>query len=205
MKNKEKAIGGLILLFIISTFIFVGYNNTKPDKLTDEDKNKIFIDIPIDTISNNDNTSKPKIIVEIKGEVNKPDVYLLDEGSRIYELIDMAGGITDKGDLSSINRASTLVDGQCIVVKDKTSLGNNELTGNLGAISTSSLGSERININIASKDDLMKLSGIGESKAEAIIQYRSKNGYFKRVEDLQHVDGIGEKTVERLKDKISVN
>lgn len=208
MKNKEKIIGSIVLLGLVTVFLVFGYINTKPEKITEDDMKKMFVDVPVNSeVVQTENISNNKIIVEIKGEVNNPNVYFLNEGSRLYELIDMAGGTTDLADISNVNRAASLMDGQCVVIEninDKNNLGTVASSSEVGGVG--SLGGEpRININTASKDELTKLSGVGDSKAEAIIEYRTKSGGFKKVEDLKNVDGIGEKTVEKLKDKITVN
>ncbi|WP_394879271.1 helix-hairpin-helix domain-containing protein [Clostridium perfringens] len=162
--------------------------------------------------------SEEKIIVEIKGEVKKPNVYELKNGSRIYELIEEAGGPTDEADLSNINRALYLSDGQCIVIKNINDVESEEANLNeflnaevTNSIPTNSSGdkgekneSSVININTASKETLMTLNGIGESKAQAIIDYRDEIGGFKSVDDITNVSGIGEKTLEKIKDKISI-
>ncbi|MDG6875936.1 ComEA family DNA-binding protein [Clostridium perfringens] len=162
--------------------------------------------------------SEEKIIVEIKGEVKKPNVYELKNGSRIYELIEEAGGPTDEADLSNINRALYLSDGQCIVIKNINDVESEEANLNeflnaevTNSIPTNSSGdkgekneSSIININTASKETLMTLNGIGESKAQAIIDYRDEIGGFKSVDDITNVSGIGEKTLEKIKDKISI-
>ncbi|MBI6070220.1 ComEA family DNA-binding protein [Clostridium perfringens] len=162
--------------------------------------------------------SEEKIIVEIKGEVKKPNVYELKNGSRIYELIEEAGGPTDEADLSNINRALYLSDGQCIVIKNINDVESEEANLNeslnaevTNSIPTNSSGdkgekneSSSININTASKETLMTLNGIGESKAQAIIDYRDEIGGFKSVDDITNVSGIGEKTLEKIKDKISI-
>lgn len=209
IKHKEKLIGGVILLIIITIFLSVGYINTKPEKLTEEDMKKMFVENNKKEENKNVETSndKDKITVEIKGEVNNPNVYTLEEGSRIYELIEKAGGITAEANLNSINRASTLTDGQCVIISNIKN-NNSEISPQDGML-TSGLGiseknNTKININKAAKDELTSLSGIGDAKAEAIIAYREKSGGFKKVEDLKNVEGIGEKTVEKLKDKISV-
>lgn len=159
-----------------------------------------------------------KIVVEIKGEVKKPNVYELKNGSRIYELIEEAGGPTDEADLSDINRALYLSDGQCIVIKNINDVESEEVNLNeslnaevTNSIPTNSSGdkgekneSSVININTASKETLMTLNGIGESKAQAIIDYRDESGGFKSVDDITNVSGIGEKTLEKIKDKISI-
>ncbi len=218
MKNKEKIVGSLVLLGIIVVFLIFGYINIRSQNISEDDLEKIFVELntndKIDDYNIESSTinteSNNKIIVEIKGEVNNPSIYTLDEGSRIYELIDLAGGLTPFGNDKNINKASVLVDGQCIVI------GN--ITDEEDALSIATLSNDinefvplgqstddKININKASKDDLMKLSGVGESKAQAIIDYRESIGGFKDIYELKNVDGIGDKTVEKLKDSITIN
>ena len=211
MKNKDKIVGSIVLLGIIAIFLVFGYVNTRPQNISKDDLEKIFVESDMDDKKNlysEENNSintenNNKIIVEIKGEVNNPNVYTLNEGSRIYELIDLAGGLTPFGDDKNINKASVLVDGQCIVIGN---IMDEENVQNIDeSISLSQNKDDKININRASRDDLMKLSGIGESKAQAIISYRDSIGGFKDVDELKNVDGIGEKTVEKLKESITIN
>ncbi|MPQ42473.1 helix-hairpin-helix domain-containing protein [Clostridium tarantellae] len=206
MKKREKIIGSVALLVILAIFLCIGYINTRPERLTEADMEKMFIDTKpkSEEKSKEDSNSKNSITVEIKGEVNKPDVYIVEEEFRIYQLIELAGGVTLEADINSINRASTLTDGQCVIIGNI----NNETQNNIASVNTmnnvESISGGKVNINSASKDELMTLTGVGESKAQAIISYREKSGAFKKVEDLQNVDGIGEKTVEKLKDSITV-
>lgn len=219
MKNKEKIVGGVVLLGIIAVFLIFGYISTKPENISEDDLEKIFVELntndKIEVYNEASNTisteSNNKIVVEIKGEVNNPSVYTLNEGSRIYELIDLAGGLTPFGNDQNINKASVLVDGQCIVIGSIDDNGENELNSATLTRNTNDVSSlnetkdDKININKASKDDLMKLSGVGEAKAQAIINYRDSIGSFKSVDELGDVDGIGEKTVDKLRDSITIN
>lgn len=219
MKNKEKIVGASVLLGIIAVFLIFGYISTRPQNISEDDLDKIFVELNTNDkkeVYNEENNtintdSNNKIIVEIKGEVNKPSVYTLDQGSRIYELIDLAGGLTPFGNDKNINKASVLVDGQCIVIGNIDDSEENTLDSATLIMSTneiSSLGgstSDKININKASKDDLMKLSGVGESKAQAIIDYRDSIGTFKSIDELSDVDGIGEKTVDKLRDRLTID
>lgn len=196
--------------------------NEKESSLKKEESNnsKLEKDSHIESEKEEKETSlgEEKIVVEIKGEVKKPNVYELKNGSRIYELIEEAGGPTDEADLSNINRALYLSDGQCIVIKNINDVESEEanLNESLNAEVTNSIPanlpgekgekneSSVININTASKETLMTLNGIGESKAQAIIDYRDEIGGFKSVDDITNVSGIGEKTLEKIKDKISI-
>ena len=241
MKRKEKIIGSLIIAIIATLFLFIGYSKTNDKKISDSDMEKLFLDRE-ESEENNEveefnekesdlkkeesnskeeketSLDEEKIVVEIKGEVKKPNVYELKNGSRIYELIEEAGGPTDEADLSNINRALYLSDGQCIVIKnindvesEDTNLNeslNTEVSNNIPANSSGDKGEKNessvININTASKETLMTLNGIGESKAQAIIDYRDEIGGFKSIDDITKVSGIGEKTLEKIKDKISI-
>ncbi|MGL5243803.1 MAG: helix-hairpin-helix domain-containing protein, partial [Sarcina sp.] len=196
----------VILMSILSIFLIVGYINTRPEKLSEADMENMFVQVESKKIEvEKEEKTKNLITVEIKGEVNKPDVYIIEDETRLYQLIELAGGITLEADVDSINRASTLTDGQCVFIGNINNKQESNNSNNALPNSNTSTSNGKININSASKDDLMKLTGVGESKAQAIISYREKSGGFKKVEDLQNVDGIGEKTVEKLKDSITVN
>lgn len=194
------------------------FNEKESDSKKEESNNsKLEKDSDIES-EKETSLGEEKIVVEIKGEVKKPNVYELKNGSRIYELIEEAGGPTDEADLSNINRALYLSDGQCIVIKNINDVESEEANLNeslnaevTNSIPTNSSGdkgekneSSVININTASKETLMTLNGIGESKAQAIIDYRDEIGGFKSVDDITNVSGIGEKTLEKIKDKISI-
>ncbi|MDZ4906997.1 helix-hairpin-helix domain-containing protein, partial [Clostridium perfringens] len=142
------------------------------------------------------------IVVEIKGEVVNPDVYELSEGSIIRDLINKAGGLTKDASIDKINRADKLKANQLVVIPNKESNENTSMatTSNISG-STSENGV--ININTANLDELKKINGVGEGKAKNINEYREKNGGFKSIEEIKNIEGIGEKTFEKLKDKIT--
>ncbi len=218
MKNKEKIIGAIVLLGL-TMFIFIGVlQSRKPTNLSETEINGNFMDSNSKNTSSNiidlgeDNEKEiskennSKIIVEIKGEVVKPDVYELEADSRINDLINLAGGITENGDIENINRAGILNDGDCIIIKNIKAK-NQESEEKVESVSSNNnLKNEnrKININSAKEEELMTLTGIGETKARSIIEYRSKNGKFASIEQLAEVNGIGIKTVEKLKDKITI-
>ena len=192
---------------LITSFYLYGRNKSKVFK--DEYMKNIFVEeenIEVnlneeDVISNGTNVVSPnnnKILVEIKGEVKNPDVYEVDDGSIIRDLITIAGGLTEEANIDKINRAEKLKNNQLIVIPNMSDV-------NIGVISSQSGTSndEIININSASISDLQKINGIGEVKAQSIIDYREKNGGFKSIEDLKNVEGIGDKTFEKIKDKIT--
>ncbi|MGF7010425.1 competence protein ComEA [Lachnospiraceae bacterium PF1-22] len=135
------------------------------------------------------------IFVHVCGQVINPGVYELEEGARVFEAIAVAGGVTDEGEASLLNLAEVLSDGMRLYVPK---------VDEAIAESGGAPGETLINLNTASKEELMSLSGIGEAKAEAIILYREETGKFTTIEELQEVSGIGESTFNRLKDKIKV-
>lgn len=141
-------------------------------------------------------------MVDVKGEVHAPGVYELPTDGRVKDAIAMAEGLTDEANELAINFAQKVEDQMVIYVPhedDDSGLPENTTTG-AGEAS----GATVININTASEQELMTLSGIGQAKAQQIIQYREENGLFDTPEDLMNVSGIGEKSFETLKDSIKV-
>lgn len=143
-------------------------------------------------MKNNNASEERKIVgIHIKGEVSAPGYYELEYGSRVKDAILAAGSETKDAELSEINLAMNLSDGEEIVIPKKSD-------------SKTSNNSNLININTADMYRLCKLDGIGESIAADIIDYRAKNGIFKTVNDLKKVKGIGSSKFNAIKDKITV-
>ena len=145
--------------------------------------------------------AKSEYYVDISGAVASPGVYRVTSKTRLFELIEKAGGLTQAADLDSLNQAAFVKDGEKIVVACK---GEEEgpVQGQ-SAGQSSPRGSGRININSAGKNELMEITGVGEVIAERIIEYR-KNSRFTSVEDIKNVRGIGEATFEKMKPMVSV-
>ena len=153
--------------------------------------------------------SEETIYVSILGEVSSPGVYVMPKGSRIYELINEAGGATRNADTKRLNLVSVLEDGTQITVP-----ATNETAAALTATDepslvltneTSSDGSSKkglVNINTASVGELTSLTGIGTTRAEAIVAYRDSVGKFEKCEDLMKVTGIKQGIYDKLKDEI---
>lgn len=136
-------------------------------------------------------------IVDIKGEVSSPGVYEVDPDSRINDVIELAGGFTDRANELLVNLAQKVQDEMTIIVP------SNEIDKETAA-STNETGHDKVNINYATQEEIESLSGIGPSKAAAIIQYREEHGFFQKPEDLLEVSGIGEKTLENLIDDLQI-
>ena len=143
---------------------------------------------------------KPTIVCEIDGEVMNPGVYTVPEGTRIYELIELAGGLTERAYTIGLNRAERLSDGVKVVVPSVET--KDSVTP---VIRSGSGGSAKININTASAADLQTLDGIGPAMADRILKYRKKAGGFASVEEIMNVSGIGSKTFEKIKNDIRVD
>lgn len=147
-------------------------------------------------VNKNEEPSQEVIKVDVKGEVSRPGVYPMPNGSRVNDVIEAAGGMKASADPASVNLALRLQDEMVIHV---TSTQVHDLLDT----TTSSL-VEKISINQASVSEIETLNGIGPSKAAAIVTYREENGPFSSVEDLVDVPGIGEKTLENLREDIRV-
>ncbi|UQS82741.1 ComEA family DNA-binding protein [Bombilactobacillus folatiphilus] len=141
------------------------------------------------------------IMVDVQGEVNKPGVYHLLTTARVYDALQHAGGPTANANLQGINQAQKLHDQGQVIVPNK-----NQSTSAVGGDTTASMGanSKSINLNSATSEELQQVNGLGPKKADAIVQYRQDHGTFSSVNDLTKVKGIGDKTVESLKDQLSV-
>ena len=151
--------------------------------------------------SEDSNVRTQPIFVDIGGAVKNPGVYQVSEDTRLFQVIEMAGGLSEEADADHVNRASFVEDGQKIIIPVKGSENNDGLTSADTASSSADTG--LININTASADELKSLSGIGDVTAEKIIEYRSSKA-FKSKEDIMSVDGIGSKTFEKIQDDITV-
>ena len=135
------------------------------------------------------------IYVDVKGEVNTPGVYECAKEERVQDAIKKAGGFTSEANQTAINLAQKLTDEMKIVVPNKQETQQD----------VTSTTSQKINLNTATKEELTTLTGIGQKKAEQIIQYRTEKGIFKTIEEITQVRGIGTKLYEQIKETITVN
>ncbi|HEV8563419.1 MAG TPA: ComEA family DNA-binding protein [Actinomycetota bacterium] len=138
------------------------------------------------------------LIVDVAGEVRKPGVYEFAEGQRVIDAVNEAGGPTGKADLSFLNLAAPLTDGTQVLVPSSASVPGAPVgSGTTG-------GTALVNINTASTTELETLSGIGEVLAAEIVGYRTENGPFASVDELDEVSGIGPATLEDIRDQVTV-
>lgn len=141
------------------------------------------------------------IYVDVCGAVRNPGVYRIEAGSRVFQVLEQAGGCTEEASLETVNQADLLTDGQKIRIYTKEEAGQMEKK----LQEEDPLLDDRVDINRAGKEELMTLTGVGETRAQAILAYRETHGSFSSVEELMQVEGIKEKTYEKLKDQIRIN
>ncbi|MGY0694321.1 helix-hairpin-helix domain-containing protein [Virgibacillus sp. FSP13] len=190
----------LFILLSIVIIIFLVINND------DDAKDPASDFTPIETSqkdeSNNKTIENQMVIVDVKGEVMNPGVYEIDGNTRVNDVIQLAGGFSEQADQTMVNLAQKVQDEMVITIPKmgEVSTGSEPESG----LSSPTNGNDKVKLNYATKEEIEGLNGIGPSKAQAIIQYREENGFFHAVEDLLEVSGIGEKTLENLKDDIQV-
>ena len=148
-----------------------------------------------------------EIYIYVCGQIQNPGVYILPEGSRICDLFEAAGGLTDVAAADYWNQARLLTDGEMIYVPTEEEVEDRILDRESGShIDTKETeDSDKVNINTASKEELMTLPGIGETKALAILAYRQKNGPFSSIEELKNVEGIKDAVFSKMKEYIEIN
>ena len=226
LNNKQKIIViivGFILAIIVLLFLYKIFYVEDEELIIENNNQENFVNI--NEMENKESKigikeSKKTVTVHVIGEVNSPGVVTLEEGSRIIDAINMAGGKTEDADLTKVNLAYVIEDGVQIYIpsiSETSKISKEEETieymidGPGEGIIVSSASQEKeeekqvmVNINTANIEKLQTLPGIGESIASKIIEYREQNGKFKTIEDLKNVSGIGESKFSNLKDKITV-
>ena len=205
--DKKKILILLLIILLIGGLIYY-------IKL---DKEEINEDIAIITTQIETSNKEKEFYVDIKGNVKKPGVYKFKDNDRVIDAINKAGGLTKNADTSNINLSKKLTSEMVVYIynkneiKKKDSLSCNNIcnvevieVNNCVEQTTNVSNTNLININTASIEELLLITGIGESKAKCIIEYRTSNGLFKNIEDIKNVSGIGDALYEKIKDKIKV-
>jgi len=227
VKFKEKIIGALSILILSIIFLVAGYiiNNNKEEEYKEvfldeqqyfqgenskgngENESTENKDSDKKDSENQENINGSKIVVDIKGAVKAPKEYELKAGSRVRDLIEIAGGLTPEADEEKIYFSKILEDEQCIKIYK---IGEEVLDSEIEAEGQQEKGTAavdsngKININKATVDELMTIPGIGQVKAQSIVDYRNENGKFNSVDELTNITGIGVKTLEKLRDKVDI-
>ena len=189
---KGAVIGGVLLLL-------VGVGGLLPKKEEAVEESEAVVTTVLAEKTEENTTLEAVIFVDIKGEVKKPGVYQMKVGDRVKDALDAAGGLTAEADSQKVNLAQRVEDQMVIVVPK---VGEEAEAIPAGATSKEVSKEGKVNINTATVEELKTLKGVGEKKAEAIIEYRKKNGSFKTKEDLMKVRGIGKKLFESFEERI---
>lgn len=216
--RKEIIISVLIILIIAGGIFFYFYTKDEKEEtpIITKKKTKVIKE-------KEENTEN--ISVDIKGEIINPGIYYMKPSTRVIDVIDKAGGLTENADTSVINLSKKVTDEMVIIVYSKEQVKKFEETKtkeelvqekckkvdensleNDACITSKNteVASGKININTAPKEVLMTISGIGESKAEDIINYREANGAFKTKEEIKNVPGIGDSIYSKIEETITV-
>lgn len=208
-KRKIFILGGICLILVVAGILYYFRQNMRDDEYMEFES----LEINEEMIFQNEMIEEiQSIVVHISGNVVNPGVISLEEGSRLIDAINKAGGLTSEADISKVNLAYILEDAQKIYIpskndKDDTSYiseGNPELI----ISSSEKIGNQEetlmININSATQAEFEKLPGIGASIATRIVSYRKENGKFNTIEDIKNVSGIGEAKFNNIKNFICV-
>ena len=216
LSKKQKIIFFIILSIMIIFIIYYIYSTLYKDEFSFNTSNFIdnnFVETNIeDKNISSENSTDNSIIVYICGAVKESKVITLPEDSRISDAIDAVGGLTDDADLTNINLAYILEDGEKIYIPKKGEELQNEASivsssvqgSSYSNYSATSTKSNKININKATQTELETIPGVGPSTALKIIEYREQNGKFSSIEDIKNVSGIGDAKYKKMKDYITV-
>lgn len=205
---------GIVIILIIGYYI---YSITSDSSYEQIEENVEQQDIKQE--ENVENQAE-EIVIHIAGQVKNPGIVRIKEGARIADIIEKAGGLTQEANIENVNLAYIVEDGQKIIIPSKKDTQEKEYvttengediisesaqtTDNKSSNSQTNTSSSKVNINKANKEELQTLSGIGESTANKIIEYRKEHGEFKTIEDIKNVSGIGEAKYEQIKENIKI-
>ncbi len=189
--NKMILIIVIILVMIVLKNVFI--NNFEKINLNELDNSNY------QTEGDDLETASDSIYVDIKGSIKLPGVYEMNEGDRVVDVVEKAGGMTHENS-QCVNLSEKISDEQVIVIPEKDTMC--ETVEN--STQENKNNDNKININTANVDELVTLNGIGDKRANDIVKYREQHGHFSNIEDLKNVSGIGDSTFDNLKDDIVV-
>jgi competence protein ComEA len=198
MYRRNKKIWVILLVFCV--IILGGCRRQEEEVMIFEE---VELEEKSEEIESDEIEESVKMVVHVCGQVIHPGVYELNESSRIYEAVSMAGGMTEAAAKDYVNQAEFLKDGQKIYIPSVEEIQQGEIKQNSIASHTDQ-GEKKVNINTADKKTLQQLPGIGALIAQRILDYRDAYGGFDTIGELINVDGIGEKTLEKIWDYVSI-
>lgn len=219
-RYRKQIVIGIFILFLLVGGTILTIFMFQSDK---KDKSDLVVSTATNSLkkkSKKENIEDYK--VDIKGEILTPGIYTLKSNSRVIDVIEMSGGLTENADTSVINLSKKITDEMVIIIYSKSEVKDFKKTKetekivqekcvkkdenalkNDACITDSAKTSGKVSINTATKEELMTLTGIGDSKAEDIIKYREENGPFKTIEDIKNVSGIGDSLFAKIKENIT--
>ncbi|OQB15964.1 MAG: ComE operon protein 1 [Firmicutes bacterium ADurb.Bin193] len=184
-----------VVMLIVLGSIFIKKGNSGEQKEYSKQTAGVITPAPTPTVV------MPKILVHIKGEVASPGLYELEKGSRVNDAVTAAGGLTKNAYVEGINLAERLADGAELYIPSKSESKKYAPKATTSGVKKNAI----VNINTASRAELMTLNGIGEAYADRIITYRNENGGFEKIEDIMKIKGISTGRFEKIKDYICVD
>lgn len=219
--RKQILLGIIIFIIISSITTFSIYKYLKDNKHEEVKENKELV---VKKKKEEEKVEEKILLsIDIKGEVNTPGIYQLEEGSRVIDAINKAGGLTENANTTVINLSKKIKDEMVIIIYSnyqveefsKTKEIEKQVIDNCNQIDENSLHNDacidtnnnilsnnKVNINTATLEELMTLEGVGESKAKSIIEYRNNNP-FNSIEDIKNVSGIGDNLFDKIKENIT--
>lgn len=219
-KKLVQGLVGLVILLACGIVYLIANQNNEPEARDDDFFTELNADSPQDkldvlTETEGDGTASEKdtlpknenIFVDVKGAVQSPGVYEMESGTRVIDCIEKAGGLVPAAEQKLVNLAQRLEDQMVVYIPVE----GEELV-DIHTISVTAMETEtspndtlKINLNQATKEELKKLNGIGDVKADNIISYRETNGQFQNIEEVKNVSGIGAATFDKIKEEITVS
>jgi len=193
-KEQQLIILGLVLVIVTGLGV-MGYRH-----FVAGDSEEMLIAEPDNQVTSV--AQGPKIVVHVTGAVNREGVYKLKAGDRIIDAIETAGGAKSDANLSSLNLAEKVKDGQKIIVPRKEIVLPKNTSVSSAKNSVNSSG--KVNINSANEKELCKVTGVGAATAQKIVEYRGSNGPFSKIEDIMKVKSIGKSKFGKIKDQITI-
>ena len=202
--ERKRILIFLFILFTVLSYFLFNAEKTVAFEEEEEDVEKIEVkEAPV--------KEETKVMVDIKGEVNKPGCYEADENLRVQDIIELAGGLKEGASTDDINLSSKIFDEMVIVINKKEEVVDKVETNPKVSVNSANQSSTvnkvvpgKVSINTAGVEELSTLNGIKEARAKKIIEYRETNGPFKALEDIKNVSGIGESIFAKIKDSITL-
>ena len=195
-----------LIIFVVMALFLQGCMDPSPVLVQAESHDEPENAAASETVSEDTPETNGTVFVHISGAVNMPGLYELDEGSRLYDAVCLAGGFSDEADTDYANLAEVLTDGTKYVIytKEETEMMKEDIESGGSSALSHYTDDGLLDINLATADEFMLLTGIGRVKAEAIVKYRDENGPFASKEDIKNVNGIGDGTYAGIEDEITV-